>query len=295
MSDGYDGREVLVTLNSGSASVPSGSNQKITGMFVPSYSRDTTASWSTANNRFIVPVSGFYTVTGNGFFTPTSGAGNSANTLLLFRNGSYLVDIARNDALASQNSGIGIFLNGTTPPIYLVAGDILEFYASQNSGVTRTFIGWQFSIQRISSPQTIAMGEVVAGYALNLSGQSIPNSTDTVLTSWTVVSDTHAIFNPSTGVLTVNRAGFIDLVFSISFLPNGTGVRSCHIYKNNTEFIGLDDRTPSSSWDVSAKAIVSAYPVKAGDTFVFRARQNSGSSLNINSGLNKTYITWRIY
>jgi hypothetical protein len=139
------------------------------------------------------------------------------------------------------------------------------------------------------------MGEVVAGYAKNASGQSIPNSTDTVLTSWTVESDTHAIFNPSTGVLTVNRAGFIDLVFSVSFPPNGTGVRSCHIYKNNTEFIGLDDAAPSTGWDVSCKAIVSAYPVKAGDTFVFRAWQNSGTSLTINGGLNKTYLSWRIY
>jgi hypothetical protein len=295
MSDGYDGREIIVGLTGGSVSVPHNTSPKITGMSIDSRSKDTTASWDAANSRYIVPVSGFYRITGHGLFLSNGSAGNAINAIRLFRNGAFYSDIARRDTLAAENQALSCFISGQTNPFYLVAGDIIEFNAFQTSGVTRTFNGFYFSIERISSPQTIAMGEVVAGYAKNTSGQSIPNSTDTVLTSWTVESDTHAIFNPSTGVLTVNRAGFIDMVFSVAFQQNGSGARSCHIYKNNTEFVGVDDRAPLSSWPVSAKAIVSAYPVKAGDTFVFRAWQNSGSSLNIDGSLNKTYITWRIY
>jgi hypothetical protein len=93
-------------------------------------------------------------------------------------------------------------------------------------------------------------------------GPTIPTSVDTALVNWTAVSNTHAIFNPTTRVPTVNRAGFIDLVFSASFQNNGNGVRSCHAYKNNTEFVGVNDVTPSSGSSVSTKAIVLAYPVK---------------------------------
>jgi hypothetical protein len=294
MSDGYDGREIVCRAyrNTDQSVNTNASSVKVQFSHVEI---DTTNSFDVSNNRWICPSAGYYRINAN---------------LRLFGsnvlNNFYAVRIVINNTVRSE--GLSTPFAGLRQDLicndvfYLNAGDLVEIHVfgfgdnSSNAyflegGTIRTYV----SIFKVQSPQTIAMGEVVAGYAKNTSGQSIPNSTDTVLTSWTVESDTHAIFNPSTGVLTVNRAGFIDMVFSVAFQQNGSGARSCHIYKNNTEFVGVDDRAPLSSWPVSAKAIVSAYPVKAGDTFVFRAWQNSGSSLNIDGSLNKTYITWRIY
>jgi hypothetical protein len=304
MSDGYDGREIAASY--GLTALGTLFNNE--GTFVDFNNRfyDTTGSvlGSGSGNslnwqntwRYIVPASGRYSI---------------KVVLMLGLPGNVFADAFAQITINGQ-AGIAGSRNAYVTPsdgdaralvvagdLNLKAGDAISVLVFQSSGANRQLVGFalhnRICIHRISSPQTIAISETVAGYAIKASGQSIPSGTDTVITNWTVLSDTHAIFNPSTGVLTVNRAGFIDLVFSVSFEQNGSGARSCHIFKNNTEFIGLDDRAPFSSWQVSAKAIVSAYPVKAGDTFVFRAWQNSGASLNLNFALNRTYISWRIY
>jgi hypothetical protein len=294
MSDGYEGRDVLVGLTGGSVSVPHNTSQKITGISIDSQSKDTTASWDAANSRYIVPASSFYRISAHGNFAPSGSAGNAVNAIRLFRNGTFYCDVARRDSIAAENQNIGSFVTGQTNPLYLVAGDILEFNAFQNSGVTRTFYGDYFSIERISSPQTIAMGEVVAGYAKNASGQSIPNGTVTTLTGWTTVTDTHAIFNPSTGVLTVNRSGFIDLSAIVSFSPNSTGERAILFLLNNTTEIGVVDiRATSGGITTGVSTSISCYPVKSGDTFIVRAYQSSGGNLSIFN--DRTLLSWRIY
>jgi hypothetical protein len=294
MSDGYDGREILVGLTGGSVSVPNNTSQKITGMSIDSRSKDTTASWDAANSRFIVPVSGFYRITGHGEFTTNASAGTAINAIQLRRNGAFIGDIARRDSLAAENQNLTCFVTGQTNPLYLVAGDILEFYAFQNSGVTRTFNGIYFSIERISSPQTIAMGEVVAGYATNSSGQSIPNASFTAVTNWSVVNDTHGIFNPSTGVLTVNKSGFIEIASSLVFNPNASGGRSSAIERNGSN-LTINDYPTVSGLTISVPIGLASYPVKAGDTFKIKAFQNSGGNLSLAASSLYNYISWRIY
>jgi hypothetical protein len=294
MSDGYEGRDVLVGLTGGSVSVPHNTSQKITGISIDSKSKDTTASWDAANSRYIVPVSGFYRITGHGDFAANASAGSAVNAIHLIRNGAFYCDVARRDSMPPENQSISCLVTGQTNPLYLVAGDILEFNAFQTSGVTRQFNGSHFSIQRISSPQTIAMGETVAGYAKNASGQVIPNGTVTTLTGWTTVTDTHAIFNPSTGVLTVNRSGFIDLSAIVSFSPNSTGERAILFLLNNTTEIGVVDiRAASGGITTGVSTSISCYPVKSGDTFIVRAYQSSGGNLSIFN--DRTLLSWRIY
>jgi hypothetical protein len=184
-----------------------------------------------------------------------------------------------------------------TGDLYLKAGDAISVGVLQDSGAARTIENGApttVSIHRISSPQTIAMGEVVAGYAKNASGQVIPNNTVTTLTGWTTVTDTHAIFNPSTGVLTVNRSGFIDLSAIVSFSPNSTGDRSILFVLNNTTEIGVVDiRAVSGGITTGVSTSISCYPVKSGDTFIVRAFQSSGGNLAISG--DRTLLSWRIY
>jgi hypothetical protein len=291
MSDGYEGRDVLVGLTGGSVSVPHNTSQKITGISIDSQSKDTTASWDAANSRYIVPASSFYRISAHGNFAPSGSAGNAVNAIRLFRNGTFYCDVARRDSIAAENQNIGSFVTGQTNPLYLVAGDILEFNAFQNSGVTRTFYGDYFSIERISSSQTIAMGEVVAGFAKNTSGQVIPTDTVTTITNWTVTSDTHGIFNPTTGVLTVNRSGFLDISAMVFYNVDPNGDRSALLYLNGSELSAVDSRA-SNIWGTGVPIAISGYPVKSGDTITLRGAQGSGGNLGL---LNRTYLSWRIY
>jgi hypothetical protein len=296
MSDGYDGREILVGLSGGTASVPHNTSQKITGINIDTKSKDTTASWDTTNSRFIVPVSGFYKFSAHGSFVSNGSATACTHAIRLNVNGAFYSDITRRDSIAAEVQNTSSFTTGQTNPLYLVAGDIIEFHAYQNSGVTRTFNGGTFSIERISSPQTIAMGEVVAGFATHSNGQVIPNATSTTLTGWDVVSDTHAIFNPSTGILTVNRSGFLDMSVSIHFFNNTNGTRYVEIYKNNTTRIKYTEQAPIGVYWTSISVAFNGLPVKAGDTFKVNVFQTSGGNLAIGSpSPDRNHVSWRIY
>jgi hypothetical protein len=301
MSDGYEGREIAASYSSGGGDTLF--NSAYTFLDFANKNYDLTNSAVGVGNgsstnwqntwRYIVPASGRYSVKAAAYIIlPTN---TPADTLIaIVINGTSFTRGARNAYITQGGGEVRSVI--VAADLDLKAGDAISISVYQDSGANRTVEGKMVSIHRISSPQTIAMGEVVAGYAKNASGQSIPTNADTALTNWTVVSDTHAIFNPTTGVLTVNRSGFIDLSLLVSFQPNGTGIRSCHILKNNTQFIATYDATPHSTFNVSVTSNVAAHPVKAGDTFAFRVWQNSGSPLNIIDGtLDKTIVSWRIY
>jgi hypothetical protein len=92
--------------------------------------------------------------------------------------------------------------------VNLKAGDTVQFRVISENTTTVQFP--TFIIERISSPQTIAMGESINVLATNSSGQSIPNGTATTITGWTKERDTHNAFNASTGVFTAPVAGLYE-------------------------------------------------------------------------------------
>jgi hypothetical protein len=304
MSDGYEGREIVTTYRA----TVGGTLVNNTVTFIDFNSKDfnTTSSVVGAGNghntnwqntwRYIAPVSGYYRVSANAtIIFPANTQCNAS--LILSINGNEVFRGIRSRYAPPSSEERGVSISGT---LYLKAGDAVSIGLYQSSGGNRSLeVGGNneqnfVSIERISSPQAIAMGEVLAGHAKNASGQVIPHNTATTLTSWTTVTDTHAIFNPSTGVLTVNRSGFIDLSAIVSFSPNSTGDRSILFVFNNTTEIGIVDiRAVSGSITTGVSTSISCYPVKSGDTFIVRTFQTSGGNLAIFS--DRTILSWRIY
>jgi hypothetical protein len=289
MSDGYEGREIVGKFSKNTdQSIPNATLTDLTGFSVIF---DTCSAFNPATGVYTFPASGYYRITAQVTFDFNS---SGERDLYYKINGNYFVLNAR------LNDGpYWAAVPGSTI-VYGTAGQTIQIAARQDSGgplnVLSTLGARQtvWSIERISSPQTIAMGEVVAGYAKNASGQSIPDGTVTTLTGWTTVTDTHAIFNPSTGVLTVNRSGFIDLSAIVSFSPNGTGERAILFLLNNTTEIGVVDiRATSGGVTTGVSTSISCYPVKSGDTFIVRAYQSSGGNLAIFG--DRTLLSWRIY
>jgi hypothetical protein len=301
MSDGYEGREIASHYNTNVG----GTLVDNAFTFIDFHNKvyDSTNSVVGAGNghntnwqntwRYIVPSSGRYAIKAN---VQVNLPSTPAVALIrAYKNGQELFRGSRLYYTAPNNEFRGLVVAGDAD---LKAGDAISVAVYQTSGGNRSletdFPSNTISIHRISSPQAIAMGEVLAGHAKNASGQVIPHNTATTLTSWTTVTDTHAIFNPSTGVLTVNRSGFIDLSAIVSFSPNSTGDRSILFVFNNTTEIGIVDiRAVSGSITTGVSTSISCYPVKSGDTFIVRTFQTSGGNLAIFS--DRTILSWRIY
>jgi hypothetical protein len=301
MSDGYEGREIASHYNTNVG----GTLVDNAFTFIDFHNKvyDSTNSVVGAGNghntnwqntwRYIVPSSGRYAIKANVQVTlPSTPA---VALIRAYKNGQELFRGSRLYYTAPNTEFRGLVVAGDAD---LKAGDAISVAVYQASSGNRSleadFPSNTISIHRISSPQAIAMGEVLAGHAKNASGQVIPHNTVTTLTSWTTVTDTHAIFNPSTGVLTVNRSGFIDLSAIVSFSPNSTGDRSILFVFNNATEIGIVDiRAVSGSITTGVPTSISCYPVKSGDTFIVRVYQTSGGNLAIHG--DRTILSWRIY
>jgi hypothetical protein len=303
MSDGYEGREIAASYNTNAG----GTVVEATTNFIDFNNKiyDSTNSVVGAGNgnstnwqntwRYVVPVSGSY------YVSATTTISLPANIMAdvfsqIAVNGNFLI---RGTRSIYTTSGWGelraVVVSGV---VNVKAGDAISIAFFQSSGANRSlepvYDSNTVSIHRISSPQTIAMGEVVAGYATNSSGQSIPNASFTAVTNWTVVNDTHGIFDPTTGVLTVNKSGFIEIASSLVFNPNASGGRSSAIERNGSN-LTINDYPTASGVTVSVPISLASYPVKAGDTFKIKAFQNSGGNLSLASSALYNYISWRIY
>jgi hypothetical protein len=284
MSDGYEGREIAFRARKASQSGLTLATWTTVTFSSSDVTFDDVSGWN-GTDTYTVRVSGKYRISGFAV-NPSTGSGQYIGVSYRINGGSD-IDIGSgvNGPAAHGRANFIDIVN-------LKAGDTVQFRVISENTTTVQFP--TFIIERISSPQTIAMGEVVAGYAKNASGQVIPNGTVTTLTGWTTVTDTHAILNPSTGVLTVNRSGFIDLSAIVSFSPNSTGERAILFLLNNTTEIGVVDiRATSGGITTGVSTSISCYPVKSGDTFIVRAYQSSGGNLSIFN--DRTLLSWRIY
>jgi hypothetical protein len=286
MSDGYEGREIVGKFSKNTdQSIPNATVTDLTGFSVIF---DTCSAFNPATGVYTFPASGYYRITAQATFDVNS---TGERAIYYKINSNYFVLNAR-----TNNGPYWAAVPGSTI-VYCTAGQTARMAVYHNAGGPLNVLSslnerqTVWTIERISSPQTVAMGEVVAGFAKNTSGQVIPTDTVTTLVNWTVVSDTHAIFNPTTGVLTVNRSGFLDISAMVFFNTNSNGDRSVNLALNGSELSAVDSRA-SNTWGTGVPIAISGYPVKSGDTIVLRGVQGSGGNLGLHS---RTYISWRIY
>lgn len=92
---------------------------------------DSHNGWDAANSQYIIPLSGFYSITGQMYYAPTSATVNFQ--LNCFKNNNQLVLGGANSRSSSSQTYSTVALPGGT--VHLNAGDSVALFASQGSGV----------------------------------------------------------------------------------------------------------------------------------------------------------------
>lgn len=290
VSSSTDTRVVAATISrSTSQSIPVITDTKIQFDVV---GNDTHGAFSTANNRYICPVPGYYRFSGTFLFASSTSVYNARAGLN--KNGSQ---IAIQWAMKSGTSSAG----HTVPFSFLVlanAGDYFEITAYQGSVGSISLLGNDngpapgcsvLNVERLSGPSQIAASETVSVGATNTSGQSIPNNSPTIVTNWTKDFDTHGAFNSTTGVFTAPIPGKYRITASIIYQTSGVaGDWRIDVYKNGTIQRG---NLINGTLTTFANPIVSLTSnLLAGDTIDVRANQVSTASRTLNSAASYNFL-----
>lgn len=154
---------------------------------------DSAGAFSVSATRYNIPVSGFYRVVATVDFA-VNNAGSRA--LSVFKNGNLAASLG----LIPASPGDSVRVNGSAL-INCVAGDYIEIYAFQNSGVSLTIGNADgavnyFTVERLSGPAVVAATESVAARSGTGAPTGAPTSSMANVTfSTSSKLDTHSAFD----------------------------------------------------------------------------------------------------
>lgn len=258
-------------------SVPPSSNTKV--VFAGTPGVDTHSGWQSANNRYVIPVSGVYRISNLIVTSPSVNFGtNTLLTNIIYINGN-------NDGTLGWGVGNGTYqfsAYGSTTK-NLKAGDFVEIFAFQNTAGTITLANGNsyLNIERLSGPSVIAASETVAYRGERTAGNYVLNNTATLFVPNSTSLDTHNAMNTTTGVYTVPVSGIYEVIFRIPFSTAVSGSVSQASINMATEEVYSYVTTDSTNVNVRTIVVASM------------RRMNAGSTIGAFVGTNSTSATFR--
>lgn len=276
LSNGADTRVVAVQKATLSTNFIHNSNGNFLTLPLDTVENDTHGAFDTANNRYVVPVSGFYNIRMQATFTALVTAGTQAQGRILIDGVEQARDIVR-----VSGSGNAIVKPELTA-YKLNAGQLITFEVSQDESssenVSPTAALTFASIVRAPGPGTVAMGEKVFAKARTTTAQSVAN--DDIVDYSTVEYDSHGAITtgaswtftaPRSGVYNVNAstktasvaAGAINQVYGIQLEVDGTAVDK-----------GSADRAETTSSRSYGSILSTSVRLNAGQTLAISFSEN---------------------
>ena len=278
MSDKTDTRVVAFSANTSTTAATTSSP-----FIYTTVTKDSHGAYSTSTGKFTAPIPGYYT------FQFSNYTGSTAAQAKLHINGTAVYQ--GSSSIASTAVGSGAY---TT---YLNAGDTAEIRpevsATAVTGATlNTFSGF-----RLSGPSAIAATETVVARYSTSAGQSIPDSTVTIVDFGTKSFDTlGSVTTGSSWKFTAPISGYYSINSRV-LLSSGAGWASTervlfHLYKNGSAYSILD-YNPQHATNTSINMNASGQDIvqlNSGDYVDIRVEQNSGGSIALNNSALNNFI-----
>lgn len=273
-----------VTQNQPSSASFDGNSNIIFGS--PSSINDSTGGYSTITGNYTCSVTGTYTVNANIVLNATS-TGSFLDFQLL-RNGSIVAIFpAATPASATNASPLLI-----STEVDCNANDTLSIRI--NTDRSSPFIANQagknrLSISRLSGPAVVQASEGVGATIYRNAVQSqTSGSLDKVLID-TVDNDSHNAFSSANNRWVAPRPGRYWVTGQITWQSNSTSVRAGYVYINGVS--KMRSVVPPSSGGDTTISMSKLFKLNAGDYIELYASQSSGGALNIEGGIEWTFLS----
>lgn len=166
---------------------------------------ETHGAFNVTTGIYTAPVPGYYEASGGLIFAAHA---TGSRYITFQKNASGSIALSQNTTATSATVDTQLILPATLT--FLNAGDTLRMRAFQNSGTNLSIqpgSNTTFNVKRISGPSAIAASETVTMRASTTNAQAIASSATAVITTWTTGYDSHAGFNATNGVYTVQTPG----------------------------------------------------------------------------------------
>lgn len=240
---------------------------------------------SKSGNTWIVPVSGFYKITGTTTFS-TGNASISDRVLHIYINGTSYYSVT---STGSYNTAVSI------ASIYSAkAGDVISFYG-QCVSIAGTTSGL-LNIERLSGPAVVQATESISALYSGAPPTGSLGAAYNVVTYGTKIKDTHAAY--SGGVWSCPGAGSYSIVATLDIGATFTGGQAIAvaIYKNGSTQIaqGYWKSTTSATIFQFVIASVQSYPLLAGDTITVKSYCDGTSPSFSSTAVNNQFSIVRV-
>lgn len=259
---------------------------KLTSMTVDN---DRTGMWNSSSNRFDISVPGDYLLVTNTYAIPTTTAVQSPAYKI---NGGSSVYIGTSSGAASTMDRVP----GTALLPNLKSGDYVELYIYTSAATTvQSGATSSYSLHRLSGPSAIAASESVNASYTTTAGQSIPNSTLTIIDFGTKDFDSHnAATTGASWKYTAVISGKYRVTSNLTTTSTGNFSAAeyieARVYKNgsiHSAKIHSDFNGSTSNKSVQISTLVN---LLAGDYIDVREYQTSGGSMPLETAAGYNWI-----